>query len=168
MFLLLSDMKKRLKNITSYLLLEILAWNVSFIRSKLFCCASLYKLLPDKGGACTAEARGSRSGARLANAVVCKACPAFGSRRALWILSMIFFVKSLSTYVFLIPFTWRLSETMKRWFMHEVQRSVSHSQAVPAHSMKCSTLNQPLFVLTVLVEDFPAPLCSVLIRCIVN
>lgn len=72
MFLALCEYKERMKNRTGYLFLEISAWNIGFIRSKLSYSLPC-KLLPGEGAEVV----------RSAGAVVCKVCPTFGCRKAL-------------------------------------------------------------------------------------
>lgn len=120
MFLVLSGYKEKLTNITGYLLLSV---QPEIFASLGVHCPDvpLWNVLPAKGGACTVGARRSRSEEKVSHCSCTQSWPFFGSKGALYILAVIFFMKKLSVHIFLLPFAWWLHETMKRWFMREVQ-----------------------------------------------
>lgn len=156
-FLVLCGYKERIKNGTGYLFREILAWNIGFIRSKLSCCSSPCKQFP-----------GGRAGViRSASAVVCKVCPTIGGKgpHKTWVLSLRK-AYPLPVFASLHTVTWWNHEriiyawsTRGLWVIVKMYKFIQRGD---------STLKELLFELTVLAEDSPAPLCSMLMRRIVN
>ena len=114
-FLILPGYDENLKNVTGYLLFSVqpeilasLGVNCPAVPLSETCCQLKEEcVLWGRGGA---EAR-----RRSDSAVVCKAWPSFGSGGALSILGVIVFMKKpVSAHIFLLPFAWRLRETMKK------------------------------------------------------
>lgn len=78
---------------------------------------------------------------RSDSTLICKAWPSFGSRGALSIRSVIVFMKKTYLLIFSCsPLNGDFMKLREDDLCMKYKRTMSHSQAVQVHSMKCSNL----------------------------